>query len=288
MIGKNAKPWQGIGVDVASRLSAREMLSKAKIDQQVSKNKRLKSIENERAFRFFKSFAEAGDADIETIGSLESERIVWALARLNAGFSLDEVDKVEGYLLLASRQENRESIQIQFITMREVCNNTLPLTIKTRTTFRNTFLTASKFPPDFEKKAREVIASARTAISAFHSDAQRLANEIIDEPIANRYMFDVFQPETSVNLPSIGQKEIEEHAEEKTRMAIEAIDNAPGNDLKTAHRTVWGLLNAVTCMVDHHLGKDQDFRLRQAWFGTSLKIKQRALELALALLSPQR
>ena len=118
MIWENEKPWQGIGVEVASQLSAREMLGKAKIDRQVSKNKRLKSVENERAFRFFKSFAESGNAEIDTIGSLENERIVWALARLNEVFSLDEVDRVEGYLLLSSRQENRESIQIQFLTVR--------------------------------------------------------------------------------------------------------------------------------------------------------------------------
>jgi len=281
MISKNEKPWQGIGVEVSSKLSAREMLGKAKIDRQVSRNKRLKSIENERAFRFFKSFAEAGNAEIDTIGSLENERIVWALARLNEGFSLDEGDKVEGYLLLSSRQENRESIQIQFLTVREVCNNTYPIAIKARTTFRNTFLTDSKFPPDMEKKAKATLALGSTAISIFQSDAQRLAKKTVDEKITNRYVLDVFQPETSKKLPEIGPKEIEEHAEEKTRMTIEAIDN----DLKPAHRTAWGLLSAVTTMVDHHLGKDQDLRLKQAWFGSSLKIKQRALEQALALLA---
>jgi phage/plasmid-like protein (TIGR03299 family) len=286
MTWKNEKPWQGIGVEVDSKLSAREMLGKAKIDRQVSKNKRLKSIENERAFRFFKSFAEAGDASIDTIGSLENERIVWALARLNEGFSLDKVDKVEGYLLLSSRQENRESIQILFLTVREVCNSTYPIAIKARTTFRNTFLTDSKFPPDMEKKAKETLALGRTAISAFQSDAERLAKKTVDEKIANRYVFDVFQPETSKELSEIGPKEIGEHAEEKTMMTITALGNAPGNDLKTAHNTAWGLLNAVTHTVDHRLGNNQDLRLKQAWFGSSLKIKQRALEQALALLAP--
>jgi phage/plasmid-like protein (TIGR03299 family) len=281
MIWTNEKPWQGIGIDVSSKLSAREMLSKAKIDRQVSKNKRLKSIENEKAFRFFKSFAEAGDADIETIGSLENERIVFALARLNANFVAGDGDEVEGYLLLTSRQENRESIQIQFIAMRKVCYNTFPIAIKARTTFRNIFLTSSRFDPDMEKKSREVIASGRTAISTFASDAHRLINKKVDEPRANRYMFDVFQPETSMTLPAIGPKEIAEHAEENTRQAMNAIDKAPGNDLETAHGTAWGLLNAVIYMVDHHLGKSQDFRLRQAWFGSYAKTKQRALDLAL-------
>ena len=259
------------------------MLGKAKIDRQVSKNKRLKSIENEKAFRFFKSFAEAGDASIETIGNLENKRIVWALARLNEDFTLQEMDKVQGYLLLASRNETRNSIQVQFMTMRMVCNNMLQTAIKERTTFGNIFLTASKFDPALDKKAKETIALGRAAISAFASTAKRLADKKVDGQMAHRYIFDVFQPEASRELPSIGQKEIEEHANEKTRKALEAIQNAPGQELETAQMTAWGLLNAVTYTVDHQLGKNQDFRLRQAWFGTYAKVKQRALDLAMAL-----
>ncbi len=283
MTWTDEKPWHGIGVDVSARLSAREMLGKAKIDRQVSKNKRLKSIENEKAFRFFKSFAEAGDANIETIGDLENKRIVWALARLNEDFTLEEADKVKGYLLLASRNETRESIQIQFTTVRMVCNNMLQTAIKARTTFRNIFLTSSRFDPEMDKKAKETIALGRTAISAFASEAKRLANKKVDDQMANRYMFDVFQPEISRELPAIGQKEIEEHAEENTRKAIEAIEKAPGNNMETTHMTAWGLLNAVTYTVDHHLGKNQDLRLRLAWFGSHANVKQRALDLAMAL-----
>jgi phage/plasmid-like protein (TIGR03299 family) len=284
MTWTNEKPWQGIGVEVDAKLSAREMLAKAKIDRQVSNNKRLKSIENEKAFRFFKSFAEAGDAEIVTIGNLENERIVWALARLNEDFTLNEVDKVKGYLLLASRNETRDSIQIQFLTVRTACCNMLPIAVKTRTTFGNIYLTAPRFDPALEKKVKATLAKGRTAIATFASAAQRLANKKVDEPMAHRYLFDVFQPETSGKLPAIGQKEIEEYAEDKTRKALEAIKSAPGSDVETARMTVWGLLNAVTYTVDHQLGKNPDFRLRQAWFGANATVKQRALDLAMALL----
>ncbi len=279
----NEKPWHEIGVEVDAKVSAREMLAKGKIDRQVSKNKRLKSIENEKAFRFFKSFAEAGDTHIETIGHLENERIVWALARLNEGFTLNDVDKVEGYLLLASRNETRESIQAQFLAVRMVCHNMQPVAIKARTTFGNIFLTATKFDQALEKKAQETLTHGRSAIASFASEARLLASKKVDENTAHRYMLDVFQPETSKTLPTIGQKEIAELAEDKTRNALEAIAKAPGNDLPTAKMTAWGLVNAATYMVDHHLGKNPDFRLRQAWFGTNAKTKQRALDLALAL-----
>jgi len=97
-------------------------------------------------------------------------------------------------------------------------------------------------------------------------------------------MFDVFQPEAIRGLSVIGQKEIEELAEKKTRMVIEAIKKAPGQDLEAARMTAWGLLNAVTYTVDHHLGNNQDSRLRLAWFGGNADIKKRAFQLALNLL----
>ena len=96
-------------------------------------------------------------------------------------------------------------------------------------------------------------------------------------------MFDVFQPETIEDVSTIGPKELEELAENKTKLAIEAFSKAPGQELQSASMTAWGLLNAVTYIIDHHLGSNQDSRLRQAWFGPNAKIKKRAFSLALEL-----
>jgi phage/plasmid-like protein (TIGR03299 family) len=282
----NEKPWHGLGVDIDSNLSVREMLSKAKIDRPLSKNKKLYSNANKVTFQFFKEFANAGGASIETIGSLDNKRIIWALARLQVDFTLQEVDAVKTYLLLTSLQEVRESIQIQFLTSREVCNNTLQIAIEARTKFRNHFLleTSDKFDARMKKKAKETVDLGREAISRFASSAESLTNRKVDDSISKRYMFDVFQPETSLELSSIGEKEVAESTDDKTRLAIEAIGKAPGQTLKTAKMTAWGLLNAATYTADHLLSKNQDSRLRLAWFGSHAKIKNRALELAIKLL----
>ena len=81
----------------------------------------------------------------------------------------------------------------------------------------------------------------------------------------------------------MGKKELEELAENKTKLAIEAFSQAPGQELQSANMTAWGLLNAVTYIIDHHLGTNRDSRLRQAWFGSNAKLKKRALDLALSL-----
>jgi hypothetical protein len=53
-----------------------------------------------------------------------------------------------------------------------------------------------------------------------------------------------------------------------------------GNEL--AGSTRWGMLNAVTELVDHERGRSDNTRLESAWFGTGASIKARALELLTA------
>lgn len=285
-------------MEVDSQLSAREMTVKLKLDWELVKipSQRPRSPANQETFRFYKAFFEAGETHIETIGSLDEERIIWALAPVDGDFTLKEADKVKGYLLMASRHEDRQSIEVQFTTVREVCHTMVHVPVKVRSTFTNSFRkpfttrfpflnqNPQKFDEAMIKRAKKTFDAGRKAISAFASDAERLANHKVDEQMANRFMFDVFQPEISAGLPSIGEAEIEGKADDKTKIAIEAISKAPGQDMESAHMTAWGLLNAVTYTVDHHLGKNQDVRLRQAWFGANAKIKKRALELALGLL----
>ena len=292
MEGTNQKPWHGLGVEINSHLSPHEMLVKAKLDYK----RPYKSPANHETFRFFKAFAEAGEAHIQTVGQLDKGRIVWALARLDATFTVKGVDPVEGCLLFASRDEKRDSVSMQVTTVREVCGNTLPVACEAKSLFTNTFRRVFIPTPPFLsqaathlddkmiQKAKENIGLGREAIAAFASDAERLAGQTVDDATAHRYMFDVFQPETAQGLSVISPKEIEELAEKKTRMAIEAIQKAPGQGLESAAMTAWGLLNAVTYTVDYQLGKNQDTRLRLAWFGSHADIKKRAFDLALKLL----
>jgi hypothetical protein len=291
----NQKPWHGIGVAVEANFSSREMLYKAKLDWEVSKipSQRPKSYGNQETLRFFKGFFEAGEADIETIGSLDGARILWALARLNEDFILGGEDKVTSYVLLASRDESREKIEIQFIAVRENGCNMLQIASKAKShiknIFRRTFNPAfpfinqkpQKFDDDMIKKTIAITGMGREAISAFAADAQRLTDKNVDEPTAWRFMFNVFQPETIKNVSTIGEKEVEELAEKNTKRAIETLSHA--SEQQPANMTAWSLLNAVTHTIDHHLGNSQDSRLRQAWFGSNAKLKTRALELALAL-----
>ena len=292
MNGSNKKPWDGIGVEVNGNLSSREMLYKAKLDWEVSKipSQRPKSHSNQETFRFYKAYFDSGNAEIDTVGSLDGARIIWALARLNEKITLPGDDELKGYILLASRHEDREKIEIQFLTVRSACNSMLKISSKARPTVKNSFRrvfkstlpflseSAQRFDEEMTQKANTTIEMGRTAISNFAKTAQNLVDKNVNEKIAEKYMIEVFKPDPLKNEG----KEAEEQANKNAKSALDAFGSAPGQNLKSTQMTAWGLLTAVTYTADR-LGKTADSRLRQSWFGPNAKIKKRALELVLKL-----
>ncbi len=292
MNGSNKKPWDGIGVEVNGSLSSREMLYKAKLDWEVSKipSQRPKSHSNQETFRFYKAYFDSGNAEIDTVGSLDGARIIWALARLNEKITLPGDDELQGYILLASRHEDREKIEIQFLTVRSACNSMLKISSKARPTVKNSFRrvfkstlpflseSAQRFDEEMTEKANTTIEMGRTAISNFAKTAENLVDKNVNEKIAKKYMTEVFKPDPLKNEGKVA----EEQAKKNAKSALDAFGSAPGQNLKSTQMTAWGLLTAVTYIADR-LGKTPDSRLRQSWFGPNAKIKKRALELALKL-----
>lgn len=288
----NEKPWAGIGVEVNSSLSSREMLYKANLDWEVSKipSQRPKSHSNQETFRFYKAYFESGNAEIETVGSLDGARIIWALARLNENFILPGEDELKGYILLASRHEDREKIEVQFLILRSACNSMLKISSKARPTVKNSFRrvfkstlpflseSAQRFDEEMTKKASGTIEMGRTAISNFAETAKGLVGKKVNEGVAENFMTEVFKPDP---LKTEG-KEAEEQSKKNAQSALQAFGTAPGQNLESTQMTAWGLLTAVIYTADR-LGKTPDSRLRQCWFGPNAKIKKRALELALKL-----
>ena len=288
---ENEKLWVGIGVEVNASLSSREMLYKAKLDWEVSKipSQRPKSHANQETLRFYKAYFDCGNAEIETVGSLDGARIIWSLARLNEDFMMPEKDELKGYILLASRHENREKIEVHFLTLRSASNSMLKISSKARPTVKNSFRRSFKstlpflsesslqFDEDMIQRTKKTIEMGRAAISAHAKEAQLLTEKKVTDQTAEIYMNEVFKQDSE------DSEEAKKKAKVNAQSALDAFGNAPGQNLVSAQMTLWGLLTAVTYTADR-LGKTPDSRLRQTWFGPNAKIKKRALELALKLL----
>ena len=104
---------------------------------------------------------------LETIGTLDNGRIVWALATLKEEFTLMKADNVKAYLLMYSRNKNRDNIEVYFMAIRSACNSTIQVHSKARTVFKNicrrpftnqfpfVSLESHKFDKDMIKKTKE-------------------------------------------------------------------------------------------------------------------------------------
>ncbi len=308
----NKVPWHGLGfsidqAEVSGPEGVENMLEAAKLNWnvtteplyrvsgeqvsaqalvRVSDNRVLNVVgpsyiptQNHEAFSFFNEFVEAGDAYIETAGSLRGGRYVWGLANLGQSFKLAGGDEVKGYLLVGSPHEQGRSVIMKFTPVRVVCNNTLSFALagdssKTSKAGAATPIARhthrSAFSPDAISKAKETLGIAREQLDQFKEQATILQKKSVSTQDA----IDVLAP---IFAPNFIGKMVEESASKKIRQLLDINRFAPGAQPGNA----WGLLNAATYYLDHSAGRSQDNRLSSAWFGDGASQKLKVLKVLL-------
>ena len=86
-------------------------------------------------------------------------------------------------------------------------------------------------------------------------------------------------------IAPMNQVKRENYPLEKNRAYCKIVDlfEESAKGIELVGRTKWGMLNAVTEYVDHHIpSRSNDARLNNAWFGTGEKLKQQAMQLLIA------
>ena len=293
-------PWHGLGVQVDHDLSVQEMLVQAGLDWEVELipvkiegkivpgffgmtrstdrkvfdicGNRYNPTQNHQAFEIFHDFVEAGEATMETAGSLKGGRYVWGLANLDASFTLPGKDKVDGYLLCGCPHEQGKSLIFKRTQIRVVCHNTLTAALRDKSgTFR--FVHRSKFGKGQIAKAREVLGLARDDIRQFERDAKAL----VELEIKLSKMISIVAP---IMLPKATPDKIMDMIKSpdaytpRMKDIMKSYTQAPGATPGNA----WGVLNAVTHYTDHIASRTQDTRLTSAWFGKSARQKTAVYE----------
>lgn len=217
----------------------------------------------------FKSFK------METAGCLQYGRKIWALARADKdGGNAD--DPIARYLLLATSFDQTMATTIQQTSVRVVCYNTLMMSVaggieSMRITHGQTF------NPEEQKK----LLAIDKQWSSFLGLTTKLIKIRVDSDKAIKYFTEVYFPASTEVKPD---EEPRKSVQRKLDKLMDIRDNAPGGDIKTSRDTAWGLVNAVTYHEDHlSRARTPDNRLTRAWFGEGERIKERAVELALAL-----
>lgn len=294
-------PWHGLGSQVSDDISTDGMMEAAGLDWSVTKqpmyymddlgkmgevpgksalvrssdNKVMdivgqdwNPVQNAEAFEFFREFVDSGDMKMHTAGSLKGGKMVWALAKVNDGFTIKTAqgeDSVESYLLFSNPHQYGKSIDVRFTPIRVVCNNTLTLSLNQNV---DQYVRMGHQRPFNAEDAMTTLGMAHQKLETYKEAAEYLCQKSYTSEQMVDYFNQVF--------PSASSRD-----SNKSREAQEVMHTQAGANL--GEGTFWQLFNTVTYMTDHTLGRNADTRLQSSWYGQNQNVKKKALELAVSM-----
>lgn len=292
-------PWHGLGVPVSDDMTPIEMMKAAGLDWTVKKvesfvehngeqiptgqqalvretdGKILTNVggnwnpcQNETAFNFFNDFVSAGDMVMDTAGSINDGRMVFAAADVKDGFTVFGGDEVKGYLLFSNPHQYGKCIDVKFVMTRVVCNNTLSMALTEKSQPAVRLSHRNEFDASV---VNELLGISHTRVQQFKEAAEFLGSKRYTDEAYIRFLGKVFGTSSQEDkvLSRTGER------------AFEIVETQPGADFKPG--SWWNALNAVTYMTDHELGRSDDARASSSLFGANSRKKLDALNLAVEM-----
>jgi len=219
---------------------------------------------------FFEKLVQVGGFELETAGVLSHGKRVWGLARVNDGAEIIGGDVVRPYVLLGTSYDGTMATVAKFTSIRVVCNNTITAALGSGESVR--VLHSERFDAD---RVRQDLGIVADAWDRFLIQSRQLAGEPLSATDADMFVRSLLEPYKSPGVPV---------SESRAYKRILELFNgkAIGSDIPGVTGTRWGMLNAVTELVDHERGRSANTRIESAWFGTGAALKNRALELLAA------
>ena len=240
-------------------------------------------VQNAEAFEFMDAAAGANMVEYHTAGSLKNGRWVWVLAKLPGLIKILPKDEVEKYLLLYQAHDGSMAVRIGLTPIRVVCWNTLSMAHRGVEEGKDRIATIrhTMNATQFLKDAATAISKAEVVFKDAAEGWRFIAKAKLSAGRFTEYVSTLFpfpSPKTDGTIPKDAFKAIRERIKE-------LHESGAGADIKGVRGSYWGAYNAVTEVIDHERGKNPDTRLRSQWFGNGAQIKQRAMNLAMAMSS---
>lgn len=238
-------------------------------------------LQNIDAFKFFNPFLEAGQASLETAGSLRQGKRVWVLAKINKDPLVivpQSDDKVEKYILLAHGHDGLMSVRVGFTPIRVVCANTLAMSINNN----GSQLLRVKHTKNLLENLDKVSTIMNAANASFEATAEQyklLASKEINQADLEKFVKLVFVGPKFEKLEKEGSKP----ARDVMPKVLNLFENGMGNNMLGVRGTYWAAYNAVNEYLGYERGQDEQARLDKMWFGDSANLNKRALDVALQM-----
>jgi len=298
-------PWHGLGVPVSNDLTPNQMMVKAGVDWKVQEvdtfvrfnNQEMATgqkalvretdgrilttvgenwnpVQNEDAFNFFSEYCMSGDMEMHTAGSLKDGQMVWALAKVKDSFEIFGGDRVDSYLLFSNPHQYGKAIDVRFTPIRVVCNNTLSLSLETKSEKSVKVGHRVQFDAYQVKKALGIAAQK---LDTYKEMAEFLGSKKCSPDSYIEYLNTVF-PRTADKRVQ-GMQISKDTLSRNARQSFDVLQSQPGAQF--AEGSWWQAFNSVTYITDHVQGRNEDNRLYSSWFGGNQLRKKNALQSAI-------
>jgi len=235
-----------------------------------------KIVQPREVIEFYRSLVENEGMQMETAGSLQGGRKVWALARTGEEASIKGRDVVRQYVLFATGYDRRMASAVAQTAIRVVCNNTFSLAIGENGERADVRVPhCSVFNAD---KIKAQMGLETNAWSEYIYKARTMADRKVTPDEMIKYFVELFYGRMDeVDLTN-------KLVERKLAKIVNIYQHAVGQDILGAANTAWGLHNAVTRFMDYeNAERSAGGRLNNAWFGKGVAVKQKSFDMALKL-----
>lgn len=239
---------------------------------------RYQIVQPSQVLEFFRDVLDTGRMKMETAGSLDGGRKIWALAKTGQSFRLRGQDQIDGYLLLSTSFDGSLATRAQFTSVRVVCNNTLSIA----TADRSGGVTIPHSSA-FDARGTQIkMGILEDAFGQFEAQAGTLADRTVSPREQVELILSVMASDKERENPDL-------ISGKKKNIVAEILALAQGKgrgaNFASANGTAWGVVNAVTEWVDHQSGNNANNRFRSAQFGPNAALKSKVFANALALVA---
>lgn len=237
-----------------------------------------------RVIDFFSKLIDANRFTLETAGSLDGGRKVWALAKAGEGETVVGQDAVKPYVLFCTSYDTSMATTARFTSVRVVCWNTLSMAYNQDE--KGGKIVKVPHSRDFDDdEVRLDLGIVMNAYEKFMVEAKLLANRRVNDTFCTEFLRSLLPPPVKTETMKDGTKIVRpgDIEDSKAYQQIMALfrGEAMGAGLNEANGTAWGLLNAITQHVDWQRGRSDNTRMNSAWFGAGAELKEKARDLLL-------
>lgn len=303
------RPWHGLGTKLQNPATAEEAIRAAHLEWTVEKrpvivdgkevedykalvrtdletvlgiaSARYQPVQNTEAFAFFDVVVGAGQAIYHTAGALHNGRKVWILAKLPDLMKVAGTeDRVEKFLLLYTTHDGSAALQMAFVPLRVVCQNTLTMALRRA---------ESTVKIRHTQSAGQRVAEAQRALGLavrFYDDLEGLVGRLATIPAKESAVREYHQ----TLVPDNPRAESNARTQNTRAGMLHNFHEGRGNRLGGIAGTWWAAYNGVVEYVDHErssrardLADKASSRLSSIWLGSGAALKSRAWNAALEM-----